>query len=105
LIEGLYIKEIENPAIDKETTAEKKKLITTFLLATTAFFVGYSPSEFLQSFVAVGDDKQIDSKLYSDLVCVRFSLFYLRFQFIGTLEVIFGPCNCAFVSLRFNPII
>ena len=49
-----YIKERENPAIDRETTAEKKKLIITFLLAATGFFVGYAPSEVLHSFVAVG---------------------------------------------------
>ena len=40
--------------------------------------------------MAVGDDKQIDSKLNSDLVYVRF---YLRLQFTGTLEVIFGACS------------
>ena len=91
LIKGLYIKEIENPVIDRKTTAEKKKLIIAFLLATTGFFVSYSPSEFLHSFVAVGYDKQIDWKLYSDLVC--FDFIFVNLQFTGTLEVIFGPCS------------
>ena len=35
-------------------TFHKKKLIITFLSATTGIFVGYAPSEFLHSFVAVG---------------------------------------------------
>ena len=83
LIKGLYIKEIENPVIDRKTTAEKKKLIIASLLATTGFFVGYSPSEFLHSFVAAGDDKQIvvHWKLYSDLAAVFDFMYVCKFTF------------------------
>lgn len=94
LIKGLYFKEIQNPAIDRETTAEKKKLVITFLLATTEFFVGYSPTEFLHSFVAVGNKKLIHWELYSDLAAV--------FDFMYVCSLCFNPIIYSFRGKKFK---
>ena len=95
LIKGLYFKEIESPAIDRETTAEKKKLVITFLLATAGFFVGYSPTEFLHSFVAVGTDKKlIHWELYSDLAAV--------FDFMYVCSLCFNPIIYSFRGKKFK---
>ena len=94
LIRGLFFSSTVYPMTDRETTAEKKKLVITFLLATTGFFVGYWPTEFLHSFVAARDDKQIDSKLYSDLVGV--------FDFIFVCSLCFNPIIYSFRSKKFK---
>ena len=94
LIKGLNFKEIQNPAIDRETTAEKKKLVITFLLATTGFFVGYSPTEFLHSFVAVGNKKLIHWELYSDLAAV--------FDFMYVCSLCFNPIINSFRGKKFK---
>ena len=94
LIRGLFFSSTVYPVTDRETTAEKKKLVITFLLATTGFFVGYWPTEFLHSFVAARDDKQIDSKLYSDLVGV--------FDFIFVCSLCFNPIIYSFRSKKFK---
>ena len=95
LIKELYFKEIENPEIDGETTVEKKKLVITFLLATTGFFVGYSPTEFLHSFVVVGTDlKLIHWELYSDLAAV--------FDVMYVCSLCFNPIIYSFRGKKFK---
>ena len=73
------------PETEGERRSEKKRLVATFLLATTGFFIGYAPLVVFHTVVASRDVNRNDYHLYSVLK----ALFELSF-------------NC---SLCLNPIV
>ena len=95
LIRGLYFSNNRvYPETQRDTTSEKKKLVITFILATTGFFVGYMPTILLYTFVAASDDKLLDSRLRSDLVGV------VDFMFVCCLCI--NPIIYSFRSRKFQ---
>ena len=85
LIRGLYFTNTVCSETVGERNSEKKKLVITFILATTGFFIGYAPTLAFYTFVASGDVKDMDSKLF--------------YAFSSVVDCIFA------VSLCCNPIL
>ena len=54
LIRGLYFTETVWPEAVGERSSEKKKLVITFILATTGFFIGYAPTAAFYTVFATG---------------------------------------------------
>ena len=94
LIKGLYFTNTVCPETNEERSAEKKKLITTFVLATAGFVIGYLPTTVLFSVLALGQDKHIDFKMYYNLSAVFSFLFYC--------SLCFNPILYAFRSTNFQ---
>ena len=73
LIKGLYFSHTVCAAdTNEDRSSEKKKLVITFILATTGFVIGYGPIAILYTVLASGVNKEINHKLYSNL-----SVFFL----------------------------
>ena len=86
LIKGLYFTNTVCPETNQgERSAEKKKLVTTFILATAGFVIGYGPFVVLYTVLASRGDNKIDIRLFFNLSLV--------------LDVLF---NC---SLCLNPVL
>ena len=94
LIKGLYFTNTVCPETEEERSTEKKKLVITFVLATAGFVIGYLPTAVLYSVIALGEDKHIDFKLYSNLLAVFYFLFYCSLSF--------NPILYAFRSTNFQ---
>ena len=75
VIKGLYFTNTVWSETVVERTSEKKKLVITFILATTAFFVGYVPTAAVYTFFALGDDKQMDIKMFYAFTSVVHGMF------------------------------
>ena len=60
LIKGLYFTNTICSAESIEDTSDKKKLVTTFILASTGFIIGYVPVTILYTVLASGGDVRID---------------------------------------------
>ena len=90
LIRGLYFTNTLCP----ETSSEKKKLVVTFTLVTAGFFIGYTPTALIYPVIPSGSYKQIEFKLYSDLIAV--------FDFAFVCSLCFNPIIYAFRSTNFQ---
>ena len=77
LIKGLYFTNTVCPETDRERSAEKKRLVITFIIATAGFTVaiGYGSFIVFYTVIASKGDKQIGFKLYSDISSVIVFLF------------------------------
>ena len=94
LIRGLYFTDTVCSETNEERRSEKKKLVITFILATTGFFVGYTPFVVLYTVVAARDDEQMDLQLYSVISSV--------FVFVLDCSLCFNPILYAFRSTNFQ---
>ena len=95
LIRGLYFTNSVCSETVGQRTAEKKKLVVTFILATIAFIVGYVPFVLFHTVKAsTREDNQIDFKLYSVLSSV--------FLFVFDCSLCFNPILYAFRSTNFQ---
>ena len=95
LIRGLYFTNTVCSETIGERSAEKKKLVITFILATIAFIVGYVPFVVFHTVDAsTRDDNQTDFKLYSVLSSV--------FTFVFDCSLCFNPILYAFRSTNFQ---
>ena len=74
LIKGLYFTNTICGGTDNRSS-EKKKLVVTFIMATTGFVIGYVPTVVFHTALASGVDKEIDSKLYSSISSALFLVF------------------------------
>ena len=64
LIRGLYFTNTVCSETAGERSSEKKKLVIKFILATSGFFIGYTPVIVFYTVVSPTDDKQVDFQLY-----------------------------------------
>ena len=96
LIKGLYFTDTicAEPVTSEESSSEKKKLVTTCILATAGMFVCFVPSVVFYTFVASKPDGQVDLKSYSDLSAV--------FAFLFICSLCFNPMLYAFRSTNFR---
>ena len=77
LIKGLYFSHTVCAAnTNEDRSSERKKLVITFILATTGFVIGYGPIATFYIVLASGVDKQINYKLYSNLSVFLLLAFY-----------------------------
>ena len=77
LIKGLYFSRTVCAAdTNGDRSSEKKKLVITFILATTGFVIGYGPIATFYIVLASGIDKQINYRLYSNLSVFLLLAFY-----------------------------
>ena len=75
LIKGLYFSNEIYAESTNEDNSEKKKLLMTFILATSGFLVGYGPFNVLHTMIFFGE--KIDPSLYKNLRGVLFFLFLI----------------------------
>ena len=75
LIKGLYFSREICTESTNEDTSEKKKLLMTFILATSGFLLGYGPIAVVHTTIFLG--KKIDPSLFEKLSAVRFFLFLI----------------------------
>ena len=94
LIRGLYFTNTVCPEANGERSLEKRKLVTTFILATTGFCIGYLPAIVFYTIVASRDYEQMDSKLYSGISYVV--------TFVFGCSLCFNPILYAFRSTNFK---
>ena len=76
------------------TGSERKKLVLTFLLATTGFLIGYAPGILFHTIVASRDVQQEDVLLYSVLRAVL--------EFLFKCSLCLNPIFYAFRSAHFK---
>ena len=77
LIKGLYFCHTVCAAnTNKDRSSEKKKLVITFILASTGFVIGYGPIAVFYTVLASGVDEEINDKLYSNLSVFFLLAFY-----------------------------
>ena len=95
LIKGLYFTHTICAAdTEEDRSAEKKKLVVTFILATAGFFIGYGPIIAFYNVLVLGGYKQIDANLYSNLSSV--------FVFVFDCSLCLNPILYAFRSTNFK---
>ena len=75
LIKGLYFSNDICPESTNEDHSEKKKLLITFILATTGFLLGYGPFAVFHTMIFFG--KNVDFSLFEKLKGVLFFLFLI----------------------------
>ena len=75
LIKGLYFSNDISPESDNEDNSEKKKLLITFILATSGFLLGYGPYAVFHIMISFG--KNEDFSLFEKLDGVLFFLFVI----------------------------
>ena len=76
LIKGLYFTNTICSAESIEDRSDKKKVVTTFILASTGFVIGYAPAIIFYTVLAAGGGIRIDFKFYYDLSSIFLFLFY-----------------------------
>ena len=103
LIKGLYFSREICADSTNEDTSEKKKLLMTFILATSGFLLGYGPIAVVHTTIFLG--KKIDPSLFEKLSGVRFFLFLISLclnpvlyafrssSFKKGFKRIFEPCS------------
>ena len=74
-IKGLYFSYDICAESTNEDTSEKKKLLMTFILATSGFLLGYGPIAVVHTTIFLG--KKIDPFLFEKLSRLRFFLFLI----------------------------
>ena len=95
LIKGLYFTNtVCAMNTQQDRSSDKKKLVVTFILATTGFVIGYGPVVVFYSILASAGGKQISFKLYSDISRVFLFVFYCSLSF--------NPILYAFRSTNFQ---
>ena len=96
LTKGLYFSNTicAEPVTSQESGSEKKKLVVTFILATTGLFICLVPSVVFYTFVVPAPDEPVDLQLYSDLSAV--------FNFLFLCSLCFNPVLYAFRSTNFR---
>lgn len=95
LVKGMYVtKNICAADTDEDRRSEKKKLVVTFIAATTGFAIGYTPILTFFTVLALESDGQIDSKLYANISSVFYFLFYF--------SLCLNPISYAFRSTNFQ---
>jgi len=96
LIRALYFTNTicSEPVANGESNTEKKKLITTFILATAGFFVCFAPSVVYFTVLILKPDEEADIKFKFDLSAL------LAFLFLFSL--CFNPMLYAFRSSNFR---
>ena len=94
LIRGLYFTNTVCPEENGERTSEKKKLVITFILATTGFCIGYTPVVFFYTVVASLKGEHLDVKVLSILFPV--------FIYLFDCSLCFNPILYAFRSTKFQ---
>ena len=75
LVKGLYFTNTVCRESDGERSAEKKRLVITFILATAGFTIGFTLFIVFYTVILSGEDEQIGFKLYSDISSVFVLLF------------------------------
>ena len=103
LIKGLYFSNDICAESTNEDTSEKKKLLMTFILATSGFVLGYGPFTFFNTTIFLG--KKIDRSLFQKLngvllflvvisLCLNPVLYAFRSSsFKEGFKRIFQPCS------------
>ncbi|XP_044181814.1 somatostatin receptor type 5-like [Acropora millepora] len=103
LIKGLYFSNEICAESTNEDTSEKKKLLITFILATSGFLLGYGPIAVVNTTISLG--KKIDPSLFKKLSGVIFFLFLVSLclnpvlyafrssSFKEGFKRIFQPCS------------
>lgn len=96
LIKGLYFTNsiCAEPVTNEESSAEKQKLVITFILATAGLFFCFVPIAIFYTFVVPAGVKQVDLKLYGNLSAV--------FNFLFSCSLCFNPVLYAFRSTNFR---
>ena len=92
LIKGLYFSNDICPESTNEDNSEKKKLLITFILATTGFLLGYGPLSVFHTMISFG--KKVDFSLFEKLNGVLSFLFFI--------SLCFNPVLYAFRSSSFK---
>ena len=103
LIKGLYFSNAICAESTNEENSEKKKLLMTFILATSGFLLGYGPLAGFYTTISLGE--KIDPSLYEKLNVVLFFLFLISLclnpvlyafrssSFKEGFKRIFQPCS------------
>ena len=92
LIKGLYFSRKICAESTNEDTSEKKKLLMTFILATSGFVLGYGPFTFFNTTISLG--KKIDRSLFQKLNGVLL--------FLVVISLCLNPVLYAFRSSSFK---
>ena len=93
LIRGLYFTNTVCRDTDGERRSEKKRLVITFILVTTGFFIGNTPT--LASYVIIpSGNGTTDVRFYGQLTSVA--------DFIFSVSLCFNPFIYAFRSTNFK---
>ena len=112
LIKGLYFCNDICPESINEDISEKKKLLMTFILATSGFLLGYDPLAGFYTTISLGE--KIDPSLYEKLNGVLFFLFLISLclnpvlyafrssSFKEGFKRIFQPCSSQTVAHNAN---
>ena len=112
LIKGLYFSREICAESTNEDTSEKKKLLVTFILATSGFLLGYGPIAVVHTTIFLG--KKVDPSLFEKLSGVRFFLFLISLclnpvlyafrssSFKEGFKRIFQPCSSQTVEHNAN---
>ena len=103
VFKGLYFSNAICAESTNEDTSEKKKLLMTFILATSGFVLGYGPFTFFNTTISLG--KKIDRSLFQKLngvllflvvisLCLNPVLYAFRSSsFKEGFKRIFQPCS------------
>ena len=96
LIRGLYFTKVicSDSVANGGSNTEKKKLVTTFILATAGFFICFAPSVVFFTVLVLKPDEEADLKLNFDLSAL------VAFLFLFSL--CFNPMLYAFRSSNFR---
>ena len=112
LIKGLYFSNAICAESTNEDNSEKKKLLMTFILATSGFLLGYGPIAVVNTTISLG--KKIDPSLFKKLSGVIFFLFLVSLclnpvlyafrssSFKEAFKRIFQPCSSQTVEHNAN---
>ena len=112
LIKGLYFSNDICPESINEDISEKKKLLMTFILATSGFLLGYGPIAGFYTTISLG--KKIDPSLFEEVSSVLFFLFAISLclnpvlyafrssSFKEGFKRIFQPCSSQTVEHNAN---
>ena len=112
LIKGLYFSREICADSTNEDTSEKKKLLVTFILATSGFLLGYGPIAVVHTTIFLG--KKVDPSLFEKLSGIRFFLFLISLclnpvlyafrssSFKEGFKRIFQPCSSQTVEHNAN---
>ena len=95
LIIGLYFTNTVCPETTEERRLEKKELVITLIIASGAFFIGFTPTLVFYTVVASpGDDENIHDNLYYILSN--------SIDFVFACSLCFNPILYAFRSTNFK---
>ena len=94
LLKGLYFTNTIFRESQGDGFPEKKKLVITFVLATTGYFIGYGPFVIFHTIIASWPSHQISLEFYSDVSSV--------FAFLFVCSLCLNPILYAFRSKNFQ---